>query len=53
MSLHRKGNPEEPGNYLGITLLSTLGMLFTKVLNNRKICQLLTIYLFCMYLLIT
>ena len=31
----QKGDQDDPGNYRGITLLSTLGKLFTKVLNNR------------------
>ncbi len=33
--LHKKGNVNEVDNYRGITLLSTLGKLFTRVLNNR------------------
>ena len=33
--LHKKGDVNEVGNYRGITLLSTFGKLFSKVLNNR------------------
>jgi len=33
--LFKKGDPNLPENYRGITLLSTFGKLFTKVLNNR------------------
>ncbi len=33
--LHKKGSLNEVDNYRGITLLSTLGKLFTRVLNNR------------------
>ena len=33
--LHKKGNVNVPDNYRGITLLSVLGKLFTRVLNNR------------------
>ena len=35
MPLHKKGNLFLPDNYRGITLLSVLGKLFTRVLNNR------------------
>jgi hypothetical protein len=33
--LHKGGNRDSADNYRGITLLSILGKLFTKVLNNR------------------
>ena len=33
--LHKKGSINEENNYRGITLLSTLGKLFTRILNNR------------------
>ena len=33
--LHKKGSINEENNYRGITLLSTLGKLFTRVINNR------------------
>ncbi|KAL4233737.1 hypothetical protein ACF0H5_008417 [Mactra antiquata] len=33
--LHKKHDLNQPGNYRGITLLSTFGKLFTRVLNNR------------------
>ena len=33
--LHEKGSLNNVDNYRGITLLSTLGKLFTRVLNNR------------------
>ena len=33
--LHKKGNRDEVENYRGITLLSVLGKLFSRVLNNR------------------
>ena len=35
MSLHKKGYTDDVCNYRGITLLSTFGKLFTKVLNDR------------------
>lgn len=31
----KKGSPDDPSNYRGITLLSCLGKLFTSVLNDR------------------
>ena len=33
--LHKKGNLNDAENYRGITLLSALGKLFTRVVNNR------------------
>ena len=33
--LHKGGSRCEPDNYRGITLLSVLGKIFTRVLNNR------------------
>ena len=33
--LHKKGNSNDVENYRGITLLSTFGKLFTRILNNR------------------
>ena len=33
--LHKKGNLNDEENYRGITLLSALGKLFTRVVNNR------------------
>ena len=33
--LHKKGSINNVDNYRGITLLSTLGKLFTRILNNR------------------
>ena len=35
--IHKKGNTNNVDNYRGITLLSTLGKLFTSILNNRLI----------------
>ena len=33
--LHKKGSLDDVSNFRGITLLSTLGKLFTRILNNR------------------
>ena len=33
--IHKKGSVDSPENYRGVTLLSTLGKLFTKILNSR------------------
>ena len=33
--LHKKGNINQVDNYRGITLLSNLGKLFSRILNNR------------------
>ena len=35
ISLFKKGDREDPGNYRGITLLNVIGKLFNKVLNYR------------------
>ena len=35
MPLHKKGDINKVENYRGITLLSTLGKLFSRILNNR------------------
>ena len=34
-TIHKKGSVDNVQNYRGITLLSTLGKLFTRILNNR------------------
>ena len=33
--LHKKGNKNDVENYIGITLLSMFGKLFSKIINNR------------------
>ena len=35
LPLHKKGSQFDPQNFRGITLLSTLGKLFTRILNQR------------------
>ena len=35
LPLHKKGSQFDPDNFIGITLLSTLGKLFTRILNQR------------------
>ena len=37
VNLFKKGDREDPGNYRGITLLSVIGKVFCKVLNNRLV----------------
>ena len=37
VNLFKKGDKEDPGNYKGITLLSVVGKVFCKVLNNRLV----------------
>ena len=40
VSLYKKGDVEDPGNYRGITLLNVVGKLFCKILNNRLVIRL-------------
>ena len=37
VNLFKKGDREVPGNYRGITLLSVVGKVFCKILNNRLV----------------
>ena len=35
--IHKSGSREDPGNYRGVSLLSCLSKIFTKILNNRLV----------------
>ena len=37
VNLFKKGDKEDPGNYRGITLLSVVGKVFCKMLNDRLV----------------
>ena len=37
VKLFRKGDKEDPGNYRGITLLSVVGKVFCKIVNDRLV----------------
>ena len=40
VSLYKKGDTEDPGNYRDITPLNVVGKLFCKILNNRLVSRL-------------
>ena len=37
VNLYKKGDKEDPGNYRGITLLSVVGKVFCKILDDRLV----------------